>query len=454
MLAGTGVRWLQLFVSLSLLIVLHEFGHFFLAKRFKMRVEKFYLFFDFLFPFSGLLNFSLFRKKAGDTEYGIGWFPLGGYVKIAGMVDESMDKEELAQPPKPWEYRSKPAWQRLFTMLGGIIVNVIVAMVIYAVIFGVWGEQYLPPANAVYGIHADSAGRSLGLADGDILIGTNGRPGKSVNEIKKSFFDGVKSVELLRNGQKMSIPLDAEKTKSAIIAQKKGLFEVRVPAVIDEVEDNSQAAKMGLKKGDSIISINSKPVHFINEMQDEIKSHKGQPIDISAIRNGGPVASLHGMVDSNGTLGVRFVTDIDRFFKIETIHYNPIQAMGKGVTEAYDQFINYASSLKLLFRKDVKVTESVGGIGTFSKIFPTTFDLQEFLMWTAFISIILAFMNLLPIPGLDGGYVIFLLWEIITGKQVSEKVMEVATTIGLVLLLALMLFANGLDVLKGLHIMK
>jgi regulator of sigma E protease len=454
MLAGTGTRWLQLFVSLSLLIVLHEFGHFFFAKKFGMRVEKFYLFFDFLFPFSGLFNFSLFKKKKGDTEYGLGWFPLGGYVKIAGMVDESMDKEELAQPPKPWEYRSKPAWQRLFTMLGGIIVNVLVAMIIYAVIFGVWGEQYLAPADATYGIHVDSLGRNLGIAEGDKPLGTDGKPGRSIGDISRALFDGARSIEVLRNGQQVSIPLDPEKTKSAIIAGKKRLFEVRIPAVIQDVSEKSAAARMMIMPGDSIIEVNGKQISFVNEVQEAIKAAKGQPIDIKAIRKGGTIASLHGNLDSTGKLGIQFFTDYKRFFKVSTIHYNPTQAVGKGITEAYEQFTGYAASLKLLFRKDVKVTESVGGIGTFSKIFPTEFDLQSFLMLTAFISIILAFMNLLPIPGLDGGYVIFLLWEIITGKQVSEKVMEVATTIGLVLLLALMLFANGLDILKGIGVMK
>lgn len=454
LLAGSGMRWLQLFVSLSLLIVLHEFGHFFFAKKFGMRVEKFYLFFDFLFPFSGLLNFSLFKKKKGDTEYGIGWFPLGGYVKIAGMVDESMDKEELAQPPKEWEYRSKPAWQRLFTMLGGIIVNVLVAMILYAVIFGVWGEQYVAPANAVYGIHVDSLGRSLGIMEGDIPLGTDGKPGRSIGEISRALFDGARSMEVMRDGTKVSIPLDPEKTKSAIIAGKKRLFELRFPAVIQEVAEKSVAAKMLIRPGDSIIAINNRPVGYVSQVQEAIKASKGQAIDIAAVRKGGTIAYLHGNLDSTGKLGVQFFTDPERFFNVSTIHYNPIQAIGKGVTEAYEQFTNYAASLKLLFRKDVKVTESVGGIGTFSKIFPTEFDLQDFLMLTAFISIVLAFMNLLPIPGLDGGYVIFLLWEMVTGRQVSEKVMEVATTIGLVLLLALMLFANGLDILKGIGVMK
>ncbi len=454
LLAGSGMRWLQLFVSLSLLIVLHEFGHFFFAKRFGMRVEKFYLFFDFLFPFSGLLNFSLFKKKVGDTQYGVGWFPLGGYVKIAGMVDESMDKEELAQAPKPWEYRSKPAWQRLFTMLGGIIVNILVAMIIYAVVFGVWGEQYVAPADAVYGIHVDSLGRNLGIMEGDMPVGTDGKPGQSMGAISRALFVGAHSMEVTRAGQNISIPLDPEKTKSAIIAGKKRLFELRFPAVIQEVADKSAAAKMLIMPGDSIIAINGRPVNYVSEVQEAIKASKGQPIDIKAIRKGGTIASLHGNLDSTGKLGVQFFTEPKRFFKVSTIHYNPIQAVGKGATEAYEQFTNYASSLKLLFRKDVKVTESVGGIGTFSKIFNTEFDLQDFLMITAFISIVLAFMNLLPIPGLDGGYVIFLLWEMITGRPASEKVMEVATTVGLVLLLGLMLFANGLDILKGIGIMK
>ena len=449
LLAGTGTRWLQLFISLSLLIILHEFGHFFFAKTFKMRVEKFYLFFDFLFPFSGLLNFSLFKKKKGDTEYGVGWFPLGGYVKIAGMVDESMDKEELAQPPKPWEYRSKPAWQRLLTMLGGIIVNVLVAMVIYMFVFGIWGEEYLPAQNVKYGINTDSLGQSIGLKDGDILLGTNGKPAERLSDITQPMFKGVSSIEIIRDGAKQSLQVSPDKVKGAILEAKGKLFEPRLPAVIDAVEEKTEAARMGLRKGDSLVSINGKPVHYIDEARESIVSLKKQPIHLNVMRNNALVV-LDGALDSTGKLGIGFVTDMDRFLTFKTIHYNPAQAIAKGFTYTFTRFADYAASFGLLFDKRVKLKDNLGGIGTFSKIFPTQFDMHDFLMLTAFISIVLAFMNLLPIPGLDGGYVIFLLYELITRRKVSDKVMEYATTAGLILLLALMVYANGLDIFRAM----
>ena len=447
LLAGTGTRWLQLFVSLSLLIILHEFGHYFFAKRFKMRVEKFYLFFDFLFPFSGLFNFSLFKKKVGDTEYGVGWFPLGGYVKIAGMVDESMDKEELAQPPKPWEYRSKPAYMRLFTMLGGIIVNILVAMVIYMVIFGVWGEQYLPTENAKYGIMTDSVGKSLGFRNGDKVVGVNGQPVDRFNMISKAMFKGVSSVEIIRDGVPQSLKFEKEATKTAFLKNKGRVFDVRMPAVIDEVDEKMEAGRMKLMQGDSLIAINGKAVRFIDEAKESIEGLKNQQLHLVVMRKG-VIVPIDGNIDSTGKLGIQWVGEIDRFFVTKTIHYNPVQAIAKGFTWTFQRFGDYVDNFMLLFDKRVKLSENLGGIGTFSKVFDTKFDMHEFLEMTAFISIVLAFMNLLPIPGLDGGYVIFLAYEMITRRKVSDKVMEVATTIGLVLLLALMLYANGLDVFR------
>lgn len=448
LLSGTGTRWLQLFIALSLLIILHEFGHFFFAKKFKMRVEKFYLFFDFLFPFSGLFNFSLFKKKSGDTEYGIGWFPLGGYVKIAGMVDESMDKEELAQPPKPWEYRSKPAWQRLFTMLGGIIVNMLVAMVIYMVVFGVWGEEYLPVQNAKYGIMTDSLAKSIGFRNGDMLVGTDGKKALRFDDVFHNILDGAKTVQVMRDNQPVNIPLHAD-VVAQIIQKKQRLFDARIPAVVEDVEDKKEAKRMGLSKGDSIMAINDHPVAYFDEVQEQLAALKGKPIHLKVFNIKGEIKSLDGVVDSNGKLGFQRYGS-DHFLKLETIHYNPLQAIVKGFTYTFTRFADYAASFKLLFHKGVKLKDNLGGIGTFSKIFPTEFDMHDFLMLTAFISIVLAFMNLLPIPGLDGGYVIFLLYELITRRKVSDKVMEYATTAGLILLLALMLYANGLDIFRAI----
>ncbi|MBX2904598.1 MAG: RIP metalloprotease RseP [Taibaiella sp.] len=449
LMSGTGMKVIQLFVGLSLLIVLHEFGHFFFARLFKTRVEKFYLFFDFLFPFSGLLNFSLFKKVKNGTEYGIGWFPLGGYVKIAGMVDESMDKEQMALPPQPWEYRSKKAWQRLFIMLGGIIVNVVVAILIYIAVFGIYGEQYLPVQNAKYGIMVDSTAQSLGLRNGDKVLSVGGQPVTKFDKIVSSIvLEEAKSIQVERDGQRVDIPIKEGTVHSIITGTKGSFIAARVPVVVDEVEKGTAAEKMGLLKNDSIVAVNGMSAPFFDQYDSIKRSLAGQPITLTVIRGNQPV-TLSGTVPENKILGFRPNGDLERYFKLEEIKYNPVQAVGKGFTYTFEQFGNYIRQFKMIFTsKEVKANESLGGIISFGKIFPAEFDMQKFLMLTAFISIILAFMNLLPIPGLDGGYVIFLLWEIITGKQVSEKVMERATTVGLVLLLTLMVYANGLDIFR------
>ena len=443
-----GVQWAQLFFALSALILLHEFGHFFFAKLFKTKVEKFYLFFDFLFPFSGVLNFSLFKWTKGDTQYGIGWFPLGGYVKIAGMVDESMDKDALSKPPEPWEYRSKPAWQRLFIMLGGIIMNVLVAMFVYMLVFGIWGEQYLPTENAKWGIMTDSLGQSVGLRNGDKVLSVAGKPVDRFNHIMTDIILGqATTMQVSRDGQPVDINIPSG-TIRKILKGDKELVAARVPTVVAEISPNSEASKMKLQKDDSIVAINGQPVYYFDEFRNRLMSMKGQPIRVSVMR-GNQLAVLDGAVNKDGKLGFARYGE-DRFLEMKHIRYNPIQAVGKGFTYTWQQFGNYLAQFKMIFTsKEVKASESLGGIGTFAKIFPTTFDWHDFLMLVAFVSIVLAFMNLLPIPGLDGGYVIFLLYELVSRRKVSDKVMEVATTVGLVLLLGLMVYANGLDVFRA-----
>ncbi len=448
LMSGGWVQALQLLAALSLLILLHEFGHFFFARLFGTRVEKFYLFFDFLFPFSGLLNFSLFKKTVGDTTYGLGWFPLGGYVKIAGMVDESMDKEALARPPEPWEYRSKKPYQRLFIMLGGIIMNVIVAMIIYAIIFGVWGEKYLPVQNAKYGIMADSTAKSIGLQNGDYILEVGGAPAKKFNKIVPDIiFNEANAIKVLRNGQIVTVPVPAGTVKSIIKAQKGTFIQPRTPTVVEAVAKGSAAEKMGLKPNDSVIAVNGQPTPYYDQLEDIKLASAGKPIAFTVVRNN-QVVELNGTVPQDKLLGFGRKLP-ETFFAYDKTEYNFGSAIGRGFTYTWEQFGNYWQQLKFLFTsKEVKASESVGGIVSFGKLFPEEFTWFAFLQLTAFISIILAFMNLLPIPGLDGGYVIFLLWEIITRRKVNEKVMEYATTVGLVLLLGLMLYANGLDVVR------
>lgn len=449
LLSGGATQALQLLAALSLLILLHEFGHFFFARLFKTRVEKFYLFFDFLFPFPNVLNFALFKKKKGDTEYGLGWFPLGGYVKIAGMVDESMDKEAMKQPPQPWEYRSKKAYQRLFIMLGGIIMNVLTAMAIYAFIFGVWGEEYLPVENAKYGIAVDSVGEKMGLQNGDYITAVGGKKIDRFDRIPgEIIINEAKTISVVRNGQPMDVQLPDGTIRNIIKKKKARFISLRMPVVVEKVTGKSAADKMGLKAGDSLVAVNGEPVFFFDEFEKLKQSSAGKPIEMTMMRNGEPV-TLKGNVPENKVLGFQINTDLSRYYKTETIRYGFFSAIGKGFTFTFEQVGNYWSQLKLLFTSpEVKVNESLGGLVTFGQLFDPVFDWQSFLMLTAFVSIILAVMNLLPIPGLDGGYVIFLIFELISGKKVNDKVMETATTVGLVLLLGLMLYANGLDIFR------
>jgi regulator of sigma E protease len=451
LMAEWQVKGLQLFVALSLLIILHEFGHFFFAKLFKTRVEKFYLFFDFLFPFGNVLPFSLFKKTKGDTTYGIGWFPLGGYVKIAGMVDESMDKEQLAKPPEPWEYRSKKPWQRLFIMLGGIIVNVLVAIIIYTGVMAYWGESYLPTTNAKYGVAADSTAQTIGFQNGDKVIAVDGKAVENFKDITKNIiFNAAQSVTVERNGQATDIVIDNTVVGKILKSKKAGFITPRFPFVIAEVIPGSEAEKMGFKKGDSIIGFNDAILSYHDEFTTQMKTLAvGAEVKVTVVGTDKQVRNLTGLVPETKKLGIgpKFY---DEYLEFKTIKYGFFPAIARGVSYTGEQFSFYVAQFKLLFTsKDVKLNENLGGIASFAKIFPSEFNWQEFWMLTAFISIILAFMNLLPIPGLDGGYVIFLLWEIITRRKVNDKVMEYATTAGLVLLLALMLYANGLDIFRA-----
>jgi regulator of sigma E protease len=447
---------LQLLAAISILVSLHEFGHFYFARLFKTRVEKFYLFFDFFFPFANLLNFSLFKKKIGDTEYGIGWFPLGGYVKIAGMMDESMDKDAMKLPPQPWEYRSKKAWQRLFIMLGGIIMNVLVAIFIYILTFGLWGEKYLPVESAKFGIMVDSVGESIGFKNGDRVLKVDDKPVKNFKDIYLNLLlhKDNGTILLNRNGKDTVITIP-ELTVSKILASakkssKKGTFVgPRFPTVIDSVGPFTQAKKLHLQKGDSILTINGAPAGYYDQFVKLKSDNINKPMNIVFMRNG-QADSVTITVQADSAIGFFpfGATNPERYFTPAVIKYNPLEATAKGFTYTWDNLVLYVAQFKLMTSKGVKIHENLGGFGTMASMYAPQFDLQSFLSFTAFISIALAFMNLLPIPGLDGGYVLFLLWEMITGRQVNEKVMEWTTTIGLILLMGLMLLANGMDVVR------
>ncbi|GAB4254193.1 MAG: RIP metalloprotease RseP [Vicingaceae bacterium] len=427
------IQGAQLILSISILVVLHELGHFIPAKLFKTRVEKFYLFFN---PW-----FSLVKKKIGDTEYGIGWLPLGGYVKIAGMIDESMDKEQMKQPPQPWEFRSKPAWQRLIIMLGGIIVNVLLAFIIYGMVLFVWGEQYLPAQNAKYGVHCDSLAINIGFQNGDKIIALDNEPvnDKTYGEITAAILlDDIKTVTVDRNNKKEIINIPEGFNKKVIDKKIKGLFVENVPFVIDTLLPNKPAIKSGFKKNDRIIAVNNHSTPYYFEIVDQMKNNKGKEITVDVLR-GSDTVSLSVTVTENGTIGIGN-KPLDQYFEIAEKHYSFFEAIPAGVNKTISTLDLYVSQFKLLFTKEG--IKQVGGFATISKLYGTQWNWQNFWTQTAFISIILAFMNLLPIPALDGGYVLFLLGEIITGRKPSEKFMERAVTAGFIILLLFMLYAN------------
>ncbi len=454
LLSGTGIKIAQLFAALSLLILLHEFGHFFFARLFKTRVEKFYLFFDFMFPFPNVLPFSLFKKKVGDTEYGIGWFPLGGYVKISGMVDESMDKEAMALPPQPWEFRSKPAWQRLFIMLGGIIVNVVLAMLIYSLVMFVYGEKRLPVSAMKDGIVVtDSMGYKLGFRDGDQVLEVNGKAMHYYDEIMPELLY-AKNVTVNRNGAVQKFDLPVNFIEKLIDNKSKSVFSFPIPTVIGKVTKGSNAELAKLQTNDQITGINGTETKYFDQFKSKLDSLKGQNVVLSITRDGKAI-TVPAKVSDTGTLGF-MQADLDAktlermgIYHFDTKHYGFFEAFPAGIAYSWEKLSFYAKQFKLILNPKTGAYKGIGGFGTMTQIFPDYWDWETFWKITAFISLVLAFMNLLPIPGLDGGYVFFLLFEMITRRKVSDKVMEKATGVGLVLLLALMIYANGMDVFRA-----
>lgn len=434
------IKFLQLFLSLTILITLHEFGHFFFAKRFKTRVDKFYLFFDFLFPFAGILNFAIFKKKIGDTEYGLGWFPFGGYVQIAGMVDEQMDKSVIDSPPQPWELRSKPAWQRLLVMMGGIIVNVILGFLIYIMILLVWGKETLPVNKLKYGISVDSTAYKMGLRNGDNLVSIDGEPIKSLNRVPVMIvMNKARSIEINRNGEQMSIPVSEENISRILKNIKKSPFiGPRMIPIVDSVMANSGAQKAGLKKNDRLAGVNGMETQYYDEFRGELYKHKNQPVTLTVLR-GADTLHVQAAVDSAGALG--FYPQRKQFYPLETQHFSFFQSIGQGVKDGMENIVMQVKQFVVIFTvKDAY--KQVGGFKTMYDQMPEEWDWHDFWAFTGFLSLVLAFMNFLPIPMLDGGYIMFILFEMITGKKVSDQVIYYANNVGLVIILALMIYAN------------
>jgi len=432
------IKTSQLLLSLSLLVIIHEFGHFAFARLFKTRVEKFYLFFN---PW-----FSLFKFKKGDTEYGLGWLPLGGYVKISGMIDESMDKEQMQQPPQPHEFRTKKTWERLLIMLGGIIFNIIAAFFIYSMVLFTWGDRYLANENALYGITTDSVGEKMGLENGDIIVSIDGKPIDNFRQIPHDIIvNQAKFIVVNRNGQQKNIEIPNSIWPELI--KNPNFVQLRIPFVILNVLDDSPASEAGLIANDQIIAINGNHVKFYDEIRDCLIKYKGQIGEFEILRNNDTLIKQINIPES-AMLGVGIDTNPDSFFEMTEVNYGFFASFPHGVKRTFSTLSSYVKQFKLIFQPETKAYESLGGFISIGNIFPGQWDWYAFWMMTAFLSIILAFMNLLPIPALDGGHVIFLLYEVVTRRKPSDKFLEYAQITGFFLLIGLLLFANGNDVVK------
>lgn len=433
------IKIIQVLMSLSLLVAIHEFGHYIVARIFKIRVEKFYIFFD---PW-----FSLFKWKKGETEYGIGWVPLGGYVKIAGMIDESMDLEQMKAPIQPYEFRAKPAWQRLMVMLAGVTMNVLLAMLIYTGIRYVYGESYLRNEDAKWGYTFSEAGERLGFRDGDKVISVDGEVLDGVNDLRNKLLltEGGREVVVNRGGEQVSINISFDDLlQMRRNREYETLYELRFPFIIDSVASESALAA-GLKSGDEIVAFNGvegvDAVQIVTELLPQIK---GDTVALKVNRAGSEV-ELRVPVNAEGKMGVVFRGDL---IKPHTREYGFFEAIPAGIKMAGQTIANYWEQLKLIFTPKTKMYEELGGFIAIGNIFPSEFDWLHFWTMTAFLSIMLAVLNVMPIPGLDGGHALFTLWEMITGRKPSEKFLEIMQYIGLMILLALLVYANGNDIYR------
>ena len=436
------IKIAHLFLSLTILVTLHEFGHFWFAKRFKCRVDKFYLFFDFLFPFANVMNFAIFKKKIGDTEYGIGWFPFGGYVQIAGMVDEQMDKSLIEAPPQPWELRSKPAWQRLLVMMGGILVNFVLGIFIFWMCLFAWGKETLPVSTLPNGLMVDSTAYQMGLRNGDYITSLDGKPVTSVRRIPvELIMNRVEHIEGVHaNGEKFSVPVSDDNRSRILKRIKKSAFvspRIHVPKV-ESIDSTSFAANADIKKGDRIVAVNGTAVSYFDELKGELAKNKSQSVNLSVLR-GSDTLSTKCQVSELGTIGVLHELT-EELHPVEE-KFNLFEAFTEGVKDGMELLIMQGKQFVVIFTvKDAH--QQVGGFYTMVQQMNPEWDWQSFWMFTAFLSLALAFMNFLPIPMLDGGYIMFILWEMITGKKVSDKVIYYANNVGLFIVLGLMIYAN------------
>lgn len=431
------IKALQFFASLSLLVMIHEFGHYITARIFKIRVEKFYIFFN---PW-----FSLYKRKIGETEYGIGWLPLGGYVSLSGMIDESMDVEAMKQEPQPWEFRTKPAWQRLIVMLAGIMMNVLLAMAIYSGMLYTWGENYYHNDDMVNGYSFTDAAHDLGFEDGDKIISIDGERIGNVRDIDKKLIiaDDNRTVVVERGGEELSLTLPLEK----LVAMREdgsilGFYQPIVPFVVDEVVLDS-AKEAGLLSNDKIIAVDNTPVSDFLAGRELLMAAKERIAEVDIVRNATDTLRLSVPINAEGQMGINV-----KMITPRTVEYGFFESIPAGVRRTGSEIASYWEQLKMIVNPKTKSYKEVGGFIAIGNIFPSEWNWQSFWALTALLSVILAIMNLLPIPGLDGGHALFTLWEIITRRKPSEKFLEVMQYIGMALLLLLLLYANGNDIIK------
>ena len=431
------IKALQFFASLSLLVMIHEFGHYITARIFKIRVEKFYIFFN---PW-----FSLYKRKIGETEYGIGWLPLGGYVSLAGMIDESMDLEQMKQEPQPWEFRTKPAWQRLIVMLAGITMNVLLAIGIYSAMLYTWGENYYHNDDMVYGYSFNEAGESLGFVDGDKIISIDGEAIGNVREIDKKLIiaDDNRSVVVERGGEQVTLTLPLEE----LVAMREngsiiGFYQPIIPFIIEEVVMDS-AKDSGLLANDEIIAIDDTHVEDFFAGKELLTKAAGRNAEIDIVRNATDTLRLTAPINAEGQIGVNV-----KMIAPRSVEYGLFESIPAGIRRTGSEIASYWDQLKMIVNPKTKSYKEVGGFIAIGNIFPSEWNWQSFWSLTALLSVILAIMNILPIPGLDGGHALFTLWEIITRRKPSDKFLEVMQYIGLGLLLLLLVYANGSDIVK------
>ncbi|MCX2718752.1 RIP metalloprotease RseP [Lentiprolixibacter aurantiacus] len=443
------IKTIQFFLSLSLLIILHELGHFIPAKLFGTRVEKFYLFFD--------IKYSLFKKKIGETVYGIGWLPLGGYVKIAGMIDESMDMEQMSQPPKPWEFRSKPAWQRLIIMLGGVTVNFILAVIIYIGMAYAYGDQFIPTNSLRDGVWVTekNIGDELGIQTGDKILAIDGEYVENFNGLLGEIING-NNITIERSGQVIEKEIPVDFIATLLEDEDKIRFlSPRIPFVVGDIPEVSSNKDSGLEVGDIVIGIGDDQVTYFDQAREVLKKYADQNTVITVQREE-LQQQIPVVVSDTATIGVNLgVLTFDQleqkgYLKLETKKYSFTESIPAGIDKGVTTLTSYVKQLKKIFNPETGAYKGVGGFAAIGNLFPDSWNWPAFWSTTALISIILAFMNILPIPALDGGHVVFLLYEMVTGRKPSDKFLEYAQMIGFFLLIALLLFANGNDIYKWL----